>query len=741
MKLKPCNQVITEADGRRTYRGREVRREAYEDDQPSSASSSQPKQPAPSKAERLPATPPVLNRRSSSTLPTSRDSSTVDQPTKKMPAIEKPAAHQEKKVAKIKQAPVNPAVALRIAITKGRINEVRALLGSGAFVDLADRQGATLLFLAAEKGHTKIAALLLKNGASVDLAKRNGATPLFIAAQLGHAEIATLLMRKGARVDLAMSNGATPLFIATQNGHAALAALLLENGVKVDVAMTDGATPLFIAAQNGHAALAALLLQNGAKVDVAFNDGATPLFIAAQNGHTALATLLLDKGAKVNSAKTNGATPLFIAAQKGHTALAVLLLQKGAKVDLAMRNGATPLFIAVQEGHAGIVSALILQNKSDLAAQGFFTRSLQNFATSYVDKADHKGITPLVAAIEKGHLAVVSVLVAAGASIDLPDAQNNTPLLLAASTNDPHIVALLLQAGANSGIKNKAGQSALDLALASSEPNSLLIDLLLEDASTLKRSSFLASAYTQLAPQLDMLQLAKQACALLMKLQHADATVQATDWRTFVNALCTKFGLRHIVAEGLVAMLRQMPADWPSVGGGTSKPTAAQVRQFYLHMLGSAQRLHALNNQDEPHRAAYYQAPQDMPAAAKLIGLAASQSGQLIGAGQTALGDWAGSLQRFFSGLSAANSAADIDTQLQNEMGIHPLLATTIAPLWASLKTKSVAGLILAMRKKFNTPEFASTVLEAGDSDVLRFMLMEQLQVLNKLKAPRRNKE
>jgi ankyrin repeat protein len=515
----------------------------------------------------------------------------------------------------------------------------------------------------------------------------------------------------------------------------------LENGATVDVAMTDGATPLCIAAQNGHAALAALLLENGAKVDLAMTNGATPLYFAARQGHTDLAVLLLANRASVDLAASDGATPLFIAAQNGHTALGALLLQNGASINRAIIGGATPLLIAAQNGHTDIVSALILQNKSDLAAQGFFTRSLQNFATSYVDKADHKGITPLVAAIEKGHLAVVSVLVAAGASLDIPDAQNNTPLLLAVSKNDPQIVALLLQAGANSGIKNKAGQSALDLALASSKPNSLLIDLVLEDASTRKQRSFFASADAQLAPQLDTAQLAEQACALLMKLQHADATVQATGWRTFVNALCTKLGLRHIVAEGLVAMLRQMPADWPSVGGGTSKPTAAQVRQFYLHMLGSAQRLHALNNQDDPHRTAYYQAQQDMPAVAKLINVAASQSGQLIGAGQTALGDWAGSLQRFFAELSVANSAADIETQLQNEMGLHPLLTTTIAPLWASLKTKSVAGLILAMRKKFNTPEFASTVLEAGDSDVLRFMLIEQLQVLNNLKAPRRNKE
>lgn len=76
---------------------------------------------------------------------------------------------------------------------------------------------------------------------------------------------------------------------------------------------------------------------------------------------------------------------------------------------------------------------------------------------------------------------------------------------------------------------------------------------------------------------------------------------------------------------------------------------------------------------------------------------------------------------------------------MQNETGLHPLLTTTIATLWASLKTKSMASLIRAMRKQCNAPEFANTVLEAGDSDVLRFMLMEQLQALSKLKVELRN--
>ena len=59
-------------------------------------------------------------------------------------------------------------------------------------------------------------------------------------------------------------------------------------------------------------------------------------------------------------------------------------------------------------------------------------------------------------------------------------------------------------------------------------------------------------------------------------------------------------------------------------------------------MLASAQRLHALYNQDDPHPDAYCEAQQDMPAVAKLIGVAADQSGQLIRAGEVALGDWVG---------------------------------------------------------------------------------------------------
>ena len=71
--------------------------------------------------------------------------------------------------------------------------------------------------------------------------------------------------------------------------------------------------------------------------------------------------------------------------------------------------------------------------------------------------------------------------------------------------------------------------------------------------------------------------------------------------------------------------------------------------------------------------------------------------------------------------------------KLATDQGLHPLLADVIVTLWTSLeKPKSAAGLMQAMLRQFDTPAFASAVIEAGNSDVLRFMLMEQIKVLTK---------
>ena len=73
-----------------------------------------------------------------------------------------------------------------------------------------------------------------------------------------------------------------------------------------------------------------------------------------------------------------------------------VLLAAGANKNAAQKGGATPIYAAAQEGHAAIVAAL-------LAAGAEFRRGTIG-----------DGATPLFVAAQRGHEAVVSVLLRSG---------------------------------------------------------------------------------------------------------------------------------------------------------------------------------------------------------------------------------------------------------------------------------------------------------------------------------------
>lgn len=579
---------------------------------------------------------------------------------------------------------------------------------------------------AVEDGNLDELERLVRNGASINQTLGNGKTPLFLAAQQGRKKMVELLLRCGAMVNLSIPNRKTPLYIASQCGHTEIAELLIQNGAAIDLASIGSVSPLYVAVQNKHEEMVALLLQKEATVDLATIDGITPLFVAAFKGYTTIAAKLLAKGASIDLMSTLGFCPLDAAAQNGHRKIVELILNQLASIDLTKPGGYKPIFFAAQKGHADIVSVFINKYKYSRTAQGFFTRCLHALDVPYIDIPNLHGDTLLHIAVQHGHLATSAVLIAEKADINLPDRDGNTPLLLAASQNHVACLALLLQAGAKPELRNKAGLTALNLALAAPQPHSLIIDLLFDTAAPDPQTT--RSAYQQI----DTALLSEQAVALLIPGQQAD-TQQAAAWKSFVYKLSVSLGLRHIVAEGLAVILRQMPPLWPGSGGNPVKPTAVQVRQLVWHMLASAQRLHELSNENDPNRAAFYDAPQALPAAAKLIGVAAGQSRQVMADAEAVLRDWRGELDTFMTSLASTTSGAELEVKLHQQIGLHPLLADAIATLWTSLgKPKSVAGLRQAMRWQFNTPAFASSVIEAGNSDVLRFMLMEQIKALTK---------
>jgi ankyrin repeat protein len=71
----------------------------------------------------------------------------------------------------------------------------------------------------------------------------------------------------------------------------------------------------------------------------------------------------------------------------------------------------------------------------------------------------------MYAAMSNPNPAVITTLVAAGASVDVLTPAKMTPLMLAAkSTKKPAVVQALLEAGANMKLKDSSGKTAFDYA-------------------------------------------------------------------------------------------------------------------------------------------------------------------------------------------------------------------------------------------------------------------------------------
>lgn len=84
--------------------------------------------------------------------------------------------------------------ALMLAVSHGRQEMVRALLGCGADVNIQDDEGSTALMCASEHGRTEIVKLLLEQpGCDISIVDNDGSNALSIALEASHNDTAVLL--------------------------------------------------------------------------------------------------------------------------------------------------------------------------------------------------------------------------------------------------------------------------------------------------------------------------------------------------------------------------------------------------------------------------------------------------------------------------------------------------------------------------------------------------------------------
>jgi ankyrin repeat protein len=223
-----------------------------------------------------------------------------------------------------------------------------------------------LLLAAVERGCDAEAAAFLEQGGSVAARDRSGNSALAIAARMGHETTVALLIARGADVNHRNLEGATPLMLAAELSRRRVVAALIEAGADPNLATRGGITPLLAAAFNGNPRLVDALLEAGADPEAVDATGKGVLVYAAGRAHADIAERLLAAGVDVNAVYSHGLTALMWASGHANDAPEAdgvgtvrLLLDRGAVLEATDDRGWTALMIAAERGHLAIVETLL----------------------------------------------------------------------------------------------------------------------------------------------------------------------------------------------------------------------------------------------------------------------------------------------------------------------------------------------------------------------------------------------
>lgn len=351
------------------------------------------------------------------------------------------------------------------AAKNGATESASALIGGGADVNAAEPDGTTALHWAVRAGDAALAELLLGAGAAASAANRYGVTPLQLAAENGDAAVIRLLLAEGADANAVLPEGETVLMTAARTGAVDALTLLLEHGAAIDARERwYGESALIWATVEDHAEAVRVLLRHGADADsrsasqpreqrrngqsILPLGSWTPLMYAAREDARAAAAALVTAGANLDLTDPDGATALTIAIINANYDLAAQLLAAGANPNIVdSAAGMGPLYAAVDMhrlaiGHgrpnprpvgtldAASVVALLLEHGAEPNAQ--LTKPIMQRHHTAGDFALGAGATPFMRAAKSGDVAVMRLLLAAGADPQLTMPNGATALMFAA---------------------------------------------------------------------------------------------------------------------------------------------------------------------------------------------------------------------------------------------------------------------------------------------------------------------
>ena len=339
-----------------------------------------------------------------------------------------------------------PAAPVAEAAMRGDGATVRALVASGADVNVAQGDGMTALHWAANRGDSTMAVVLLRAKARLSATTRiGGYTPLHVASQSGAAGVVRALLAAKADARAVTTDGATAMHLAAVAGvPGTITALVAAGG---DVNATEpawGQTPLMAAAARGRADAVRALLKAGADPSVT----AKTVDIMASAAQDRQAKAKRDAVlAQLREAQGQSKNPNWLPSPQ--QVQAAVKASREVEVQAATK--------AALEGAAAAAAA----EEARLAAQG--GRGLDDDNPAYNEQLGVQGgHTALLLAVREGQTACVDALLDGGADINQVSRGDQTSPMLMASINGHYdLVLRLLKRGGNPNLASAAGAAPL----------------------------------------------------------------------------------------------------------------------------------------------------------------------------------------------------------------------------------------------------------------------------------------
>ncbi|XP_031508402.1 ankyrin repeat domain-containing protein 16 isoform X3 [Papio anubis] len=240
--------------------------------------------------------------------------------------------------------------------------------------------------------------------------------------------------------------GDTLLHCAARHGHRDVLAYLAEAwGMDIEATNRDYKRPLHEAASMGHRDCVRYLLGRGAAVDCLKKADWTPLMMACTRKNLGVIQELVEHGANPLLKNKDGWNSFHIASREGDPLILQYLLTvcpDAWKTESKIRR--TPLHTAAMHGHLEAVKVLLKRCQYE------------------PDYGDNCGVTPLMDAIQCGHIDVarllldehgeghtstIQTLLSLGADINSKDEKNRSALHLACAGQHLACAKFLLQSG------------------------------------------------------------------------------------------------------------------------------------------------------------------------------------------------------------------------------------------------------------------------------------------------------